>query len=168
MMMKREMKMRVRAAAILLCAVGLAAGSAMAQQDAPPPPHDGEMHGPPGGPGGRGFGPERRIEMLQKRLNLSTDQTAQLKTIFSEERTKSEALRSNESLSREDRRSQMMAIHEDGETKLHAVLTPEQKTKYDEMEAKMREHMQDGHRGGPGGPLHGDGAPPPPPPASQQ
>jgi periplasmic protein CpxP/Spy len=168
--MKSDMRKRVWVAAILVCAVGLAAGPAMAQQDAPPPAPDGQRHGPPGGPGGWGGNPERRTEMLQKRLNLSTDQTAQLKTIFGEERTKTEALRSNASLSREDRRSQMMAIHEDGETRLHALLTPDQKSRYDDMEARMRERTQDGRRGGPGGPPRsgGDGPPPPPPPSSQE
>ena len=158
-MMRNEGKKTFRAAAILLCAVGLATGVAMAQQDAPPPSPDGHMHGPPpDGRWGRG-GPERRLDMLQKRLNLTTDQTAQLKTIFGDERGKMEGLRSNTALSREDRRSQMMAIHEEGETKFLAVLTPEQKTKYDEMEAKMRERMQEHRRDGP--PQGGGSAPPP-------
>jgi hypothetical protein len=64
-----------------------------------------------------------------------------------------EALRSNSSLSREDMRTQMMAIHSDEVTKVKALLTPDQATKYDEMEA---------HRGrGMGGPPPDGGGQPP-------
>ena len=153
-----------RTAAVLLCAGGLMVSSAVAQQqDAPPPPPDGQMQGPPpGGHEGRGGNPERRVEMLQKHLRLTDDQTAQVKSIFGEERSKMEALRSNTALAPQDKRAQMMAIHEDGDAKIHAVLTPEQKTKYDEMEARMRERRRGGPQGQPGG-----DATPPPPPAPQ-
>jgi Spy/CpxP family protein refolding chaperone len=101
--------------------------------------------------------------MMQRQLNLSTDQTAQLRTIMGDERTKMEALRSNTSLSREDRGAQMMAIHKDGQAKIEAMLTPDQKTKYQAMEDRMRERGAERGRGpgGPGGP--GGDAPPPPP-----
>jgi Spy/CpxP family protein refolding chaperone len=162
--MKSSMETRMlRAAAVLLCGAGLAMSSAMAQQSAPPPPPDGQMQGPPpGGQWGRGPNAERRVEMLQKRLNLSADQTAQVKAIFEGERGKMEALRANTSLAPQDRRSQMMAIHQDGEAKIQAVLTPDQKTKYEEMQAKERERMQERRQGG-----GGDGSAPPPPPPQQ-
>jgi Spy/CpxP family protein refolding chaperone len=105
------------------------------------------------------------MERLQKFLKLSDDQTAQIKTIMADERTKMEALRSNGAAPR-DNRAQMMAIHQDGETKIHALLTPDQQKKYDDMQARMRERMEErGGRGpgGPGGP-GGDNPPPPPPP----
>ncbi len=113
--------------------------------DAPPPPPDG------GGP--RRGGPERRLEMLQQQLNLTSDQMTQAHAIFAAERTRMEALRSNSALAPEDRRTQMMAIHQDGDAKLRAILTPDQVTKYDAMQARMREHRRDG-----------DAPPPPPPP----
>jgi protein CpxP len=165
--MENDMGKRMfRTAAVLVCGAGLAMGTAMAQQDAAPPPPDGQMQGPP--PGGRGgmMNPERRVEMLQKRLGLSADQTAQVKAIFEGERGKMEALRSNADMAPQDRRTQMMAIHEDSDAKIHAVLSPDQKTKYDEMQARERERMQEHRQGGPGG--DGSGAPPPPPPAPQQ
>jgi Spy/CpxP family protein refolding chaperone len=158
--MNKQMDSKMfRAAAILLCAGGLMVSAAMAQQPQDAPPPDGAMQGPPPGGGWHG-GPEHRVEMLQKHLNLTSDQTAQLKSILDGERAKAEAVRSNTALAPQDRRAQMMAIHEDGEAKVHAILTPEQKTKYDEMEARMR----DRHRGGP----PSDGSAPPPPPAPQQ
>lgn len=162
--MKSNMEVKMfRAAAVLLCGAGLAMGSAMAQQNPPPPP-DGQMQGPP--PGGRGgmMNPERRVEMLQKRLDLSADQTAQVKAIFEGERGKMEALRSNTALAPQDRRTQMMAIRQDSESKIEGILTPDQKSKYAEIQAQERQRMQE--RRGPGG----DGAapPPPPPPGPQQ
>ncbi len=160
-MTKQMDRKMFRAAAVLLCAGGLMLSSAVAQQqDAPPPPQDGQMQGPPpGGHEGRG-GPERRLEMLQKHLNLTDDQTAQMKTILEGEKAKAEAIRANTSLEPRDRRAQMMAVHEDSEAKIHAILTPDQKTKFDEMEARMREHR----RGRPEGPPPADGAVPPPAP----
>jgi Spy/CpxP family protein refolding chaperone len=109
-----------------------------------------------GGPRG---GPEHRIEMLQHELNLSTDQTEQVKALFAAERTRAEALRSNNSGAPEDRRAQMMSIRQETETKLRAMLTADQATKYDAMQARMRQHMQD---------RQGDGPPPPPSGQPQQ
>lgn len=91
--------------------------------------------------------------MLQQQLNLTPDQTTQVRAIFASERTKMEALRSNNALSPDDRRTQMMAIHQDSDSKMRGILTPDQVTKYDAMQARMREHRRDG-----------DAPPPPPPP----
>jgi periplasmic protein CpxP/Spy len=108
------------------------------QTDAPPPPPDG-------GPHRGGMRPEHRVEMLQHALNLTPDQTSQVRAVMESERPKMEALRGNSSLSQEDRRTQMMVIHQDESSRIRALLTPDQATKYDNMEARMREHR------GPGG-----------------
>jgi len=150
---------RVRSAGILVCGAVLAVVPAMARQCAPPAPPQGDAQGPPpGAPGGRGgMNPERRLEMMQRQLSLTPDQTTAIKATFADERSKMEAARSADaSLSPEDRRAKMMARHEEENTKIEAVLTPDQKTKYEAMQARMRERMQ--NRQG------GDGAPPPPPP----
>ena len=156
LVMKNLMKVQMfRAAAVLVCSAGLMASAALAQtQDAPPPPPaDGQQQGPPPD-GHRGFDPERRVEMMQRRLNLSADQTTQVRAIFADERGKMEALRGNTSLAPADRRAQGEALRQDQRTRVEAVLTPDQKAKYEEMEERMRE----GRRGGPEG-----GAPPPAP-----
>jgi protein CpxP len=159
---------RMRTAGIVLCGAVLAIVPAVAQQDAPPPPPPpGQMQGPPPPPDGfrggrRGMmGPERRVEFLQKQLNLSDDQTAQVKGIFKDGRGKMEALRSNTTLAPEDRRTQFEALRKDEDARIKGVLTPDQKSKYEEMEARMREHMRGPRGGGP------DGPPPPPPPPSE-
>lgn len=149
---------------VLACGLGIVAmGAAMAQDQAPPPPPSGQMQGPPGGHGGM-MDPGRRAEHMKHELGLSNDQTAQVKAILEDSHTKMEAVRSNSSASQEDRHSQMMTIHQAENDKIEALLTPDQKTKYQ----AMQQHMRDRMRGGPGGPPAGDTAPPPPPPASPQ
>jgi len=96
--------------------------------------------------------------MLEKQLGLSTDQTTQIKAIFADERSKMEALHNDTATAEQEKRPKMMAIRQDGEARMVAVLTPDQKAKYQEMEAKRREHMGERRPGGEG--------PPPPPPAA--
>lgn len=158
--MKSQVKtMTVRLAAVLLFGAGVMTTVAMAQSDAPAPPPQGQQGPPPGGPGGRrgGMDPEQRVERLQKVLKLSDDQTTQVKAVFEDGRSKMEALRSNTALAPQDKRTQGEALRQQEEAKLEAILTPAQKTKYEEMRAKQQERMQE-HRGGQGG----AGAPPPP------
>ena len=96
--------------------------------------------------------------MLEKQLGLSTDQTTQIKAIFADERSKMEALHNDTATAEQEKRPKMMAIRQDGEARMVAVLTPDQKAKYQEMEAKRREHMGERRPGGEG--------PPSPPPAA--
>jgi protein CpxP len=158
-----------RAAVVVLCSSGLVMGAAVAQQNAAPPPPDGQqqgappdgqMQGPPQG-GQRGMDPERRLQMMQQRLSLNDSQTAQIRQIFTESRAQMETLRSNASLAPEDRRAQMMTLHQGEQSRIRAVLTPDQQTKYDAMQTRMRERR--GDEGGQGAP-----APPPPPTTPQQ
>jgi len=149
---------RMRVAGLLLCSAMLAIVPAMAQDTPPPPPAQGDAQGPPPG-GGRGGGmmnPARRLEMMQKQLELSPEQSTAIKAILDDEQTKMEAMRADTAMSREDRRSKMMTMREAEKTKIEAVLTKDQNVKYEAMEARMRGRRQQG-----GG---GDGPPPPPPP----
>jgi Spy/CpxP family protein refolding chaperone len=146
-----------RVAAVLLVSAGLFVSAAVAQNDAPPPPQ-GQMQGPPpGGPRGPMEDPARRTMRLQKQLGLSDEQTAQVKTVLADSGAKMETLRANQDLDPRDRRTQMMALRKDEETRLEAIFTPDQKAKYEEMMAQERARMQ--NRGG------GPGGPPPPPPS---
>lgn len=152
-----------RAAAALLCGVGLMVSSAVAQQDAaPPPPPAGQQQGPPmGGP--HGMDPARRAAMMQRHLDLTAGQTAQVQQIFTEEQAKMESLRTDTTLAPADRRTQMMGLHQGVQTRIRAVLTPDQQAKFDAMQARMRERRMGGAN---------QSAPPPPPdaatPAPQQ
>jgi periplasmic protein CpxP/Spy len=103
-----------------------------------------------GGGHGRGMDPDRQLEHLTKQLNLTADQQSQIKPILVDRQQKMQALWRNQSLSQEDRHTQMQAIHQDTETKIEAVLNDQQKQKYQAMQEHMREH----------GPGQGGDAPP--------
>jgi Spy/CpxP family protein refolding chaperone len=102
--------------------------------------------------------PARRLQMMKERLGLSDAQSAQVKAVFEDERTKTEALRADQTSDRAAMRPKMEAIRKDSETRIDAILTPDQKTKWDAMRAEMQQRGR-----GPGGPPPA-GAPPQPPP----
>lgn len=154
---------RLMRAGVLFCGLCLAAGAVVAQE-APPPPPAGEQ-GPPPGP--RGRGPEQRIEMMQKELNLTPDQTAKVRSIFAADRDKMMAIRNDSSLSQEDRRDKMMKLQHEQSEKIKGVLDDAQKPKFDAMQARMRDRMQERREGGAPPAPSGDTAPPPPPPPPQ-
>ena len=136
-----------------LLAIG-ASGAAFAQDTPPPPPDQGQA-GPPQGGRGMRMDPTRQLERLTRELSLTTDQQSQIKPMLFERQQKMQALMQNESLSQEDRRTQARTISEGTNNSIKALLTDEQKQKFDAMQANMR-------RNGPGG--GGPGGPPPPPP----
>jgi periplasmic protein CpxP/Spy len=144
-----------RAGVLALCAVALCAVPMRAQDNSTPPQGQGG-HGHWGGPGGmhgRGLG------MLTKQLDLTPDQVTQIKGIFADEGTQMKALHEDTSTPQADKRQKMFSIHKDSHERFMAVLTPEQTTKFQAMEARMREHRgEHGHGNGQGG-----GTPPPPP-----
>jgi len=53
-------------------------------------------------------------------------------------------LRNDTSLSQDDRRSKMMDIRKSSQDKIRAILTDDQKTKYDALLAEMRDRMRQG------------------------
>ncbi|HZB89264.1 MAG TPA: hypothetical protein VE291_11435 [Terracidiphilus sp.] len=125
----------------LLCC-GIATAPA---QDNPQPQQDGQYsRGPGGGPGG-GQGranPDRQLERLTGELGLSSDQQAQIRPILVDRQQKTQALFQNQSLSEQDRRQQMRAISEASRAATRAVLTDDQKQKFDAIQD------QRGRRGG--------------------
>ena len=102
------------------------------------------------------------VEFLTKKLNLTPDQVTQVKAIDADTMKQAEAVRADTSIAGPDKRTKMMDIHKASEAKIRGLLTDDQKTKYDALQAEMRERMQN-RQGGPGGP-----PPPPPPPTPPQ
>jgi Spy/CpxP family protein refolding chaperone len=80
--------------------------------------------------------------MLTKRLNLTPDQVTQVKAIDADQMSQMKALRDDTTTPKADKRSKMMEIHQASQDKIRNVLTDEQKTKYDAMQAKMKERRQ--------------------------
>ncbi|MCG8392699.1 MAG: hypothetical protein MI745_06420 [Pseudomonadales bacterium] len=75
------------------------------------------------GPGHKGG--ERMAEHMQKQLELTDEQTAQIQTIFTEQGEK------------------MKALHEETREKINAVLTPEQQDKLAELKEKRKERWEE-------------------------
>ena len=55
-----------------------------------------------------------------------------------------ESLRADTTLAPADRRTQMMGLHQGVQTRIRAVLTADQQTKFDAMQAQMRERRMGG------------------------
>jgi periplasmic protein CpxP/Spy len=106
-----------------------------------------------------------QLEFLTKQLNLTPDQVTQVKAIDADTMKQMMALRSDTSLTPDEKKPKMTAIHQASQDKIRALLTDDQKTKFDALEAEMREHR--GNRGGGGG-GYGPPPPPPPPPSAPQ
>ena len=139
---------------LALCTTALSALPSMAQDPAPPPAQD--QAGPPnGGHRGSGQREEHQIEFLTKKLNMTPDQVAQVKAIDDDSRTQMMALRQDTTTPQADKRAKMMDLHKASQAKIRAVLTDDQKTKYDALQAQMKERRES--REG------GQAAPPPPP-----
>ena len=74
----------------------------------------------------RNFDPQKAAQHIGKRLGLSADQTAKLEPILATQQQKVASLRSDTSLTPDQRREQFRAIHKDTQTQLATVLTPDQ------------------------------------------
>ena len=144
----------IRTAALAFSGALLFALPVMAQDTTP-------AQGPP--PGGRGRPSpaemqERQLNMLTQKLSLTPDQVTQVKAIQSDEATQMKALRDDTSTSRDDKRTKMMDIRKSSNDKIRALLTPDQQTKFDAMQAQMKADAQERMKERQGG------APPPQPP----
>lgn len=135
------------ACAVVVVGLLFAAASALAQE------------GGPGEGGGRHHGrmmsPEERTEHLTKALSLSDEQKGKALSIFQDEQKQVQAVRSDSSLSQDDRWSKMREIHQNTTAQIKGTLNPDQAKKFDEMQQRMEErHEQRGNN-------KKDNAPPP-------
>lgn len=105
-----------------------------------------------GGPGG--FNPQqmaaRRLDEMTTELKLTTDQHDKIKKIQDDMAPQMQAIRNDNSLSRDQRRAKMQPLREQSNSQIKQLLTPEQQTKFDAMEAQRRARF--GGMGGNGGP----------------
>lgn len=139
---------------LILLAASVLSIAAFAQDATPnnqPPAQEnsGGHHGP--------MDPAQRTQALTQQLNLTADQQAKVQQILQSESSQMESLRSDSSLSQQDRHSKMMAIHQTSDTQIRALLDPDQQKKWDAMQAKRGQWGR--HRGAPNG---GDQQAPPP------
>ncbi|MGC2636063.1 MAG: hypothetical protein WA294_02720 [Acidobacteriaceae bacterium] len=122
----------------------LGAGSALYAQDNSAAPAQEQQQGQWNGGHDRHMqDPDHQLQHMTKQLDLSADQQTQIRPILVDRQQKMQALWQNQSLSREDRHTQMESIREDSKSKIEAVLNDQQKQKFEAMQDRMR-----GRRGG--------------------
>ena len=131
-----------RTATLLLCSVTLVLPALAQNGSAGSGP---QTQGPPGGGpgGGRGGNPARRLEMMQKQLDLTPEQTEKVKVILAEGREKMMAARQDQTGSQEDRREKMMGMMKKENEKIKDVLTEDQKKKFEVMQKEQQERMKE-------------------------
>jgi len=132
--------------AVLIVAVACTiTGSAVAQSSEGNGPQSAQAGEPPEHGWGHGhFDPEKRTEMLTKQLKLTSDQQPRVLDILKSEQSQMEKLRSDSSLSQDDRRSKMMDIHKSSNDQIRALLDSDQQKKWDKMQSERGQWQ--GHR----------------------
>jgi ABC-type uncharacterized transport system ATPase subunit len=119
-------------------------GAALAQDNAAPPQEQDHSTR-----GAHPMDPDRMLQRLTRELDLTADQQSQIKPLLVDHQQKVEALVQDQSVSQQDRHAKMKTLSEDMHSKIAAVLTDQQKQKFESM-------LQRTHRGG-------ENSPPPPP-----
>ena len=88
----------------------------------------------------RNFSPQQLAAHLGKRLNLTSDQVAQITPILAARQQQMQTLRADASLSQQDRHTKVRAIMQDTNSKIEAVLNDTQKQQFEQMLAERRAH----------------------------
>ena len=78
----------------------------------------------------------KRLEHMVKDLGLTDQQKAQVEGIFKSQHPAMKAIRENPSLSKEQKREQIKPIMESTKQQISAILTPEQREKWEGMRKK--------------------------------
>jgi Spy/CpxP family protein refolding chaperone len=141
---------------LLATGVMLAQEPGSAPEQAAPQADAGAMSGHHRG--GHGMDPDKRLARMTKRYNLTADQQSQIKPILQDDQQQMQAMHSDTATSRDDKRAKMQSMHQGSTQKIEAVMTDEQKQKYEADQQKMQERRAQHTHGGANGP---EGAPPP-------
>jgi len=88
--------------------------------------------------------PDEVVAKMDSKLSLSDDQKAKITPIIAERQEKMKSLAS-EGGRRRTKAHEMKAIMNDSDKKIKALLTDDQKKKYDELQREMREERRQAH-----------------------
>ena len=117
--------------AVMACLM-FATMAVFAQDQAAPPQGGGQWQR--GGPPPTA---DQRLQRMTQALNLTEDQQAKIKPILENEMTQMQSLRSDTSLSQDDRMAKMKQIRESSASQINPILTPDQQKQYAEMMSRM-------------------------------
>jgi protein CpxP len=84
----------------------------------------------------------KKIDKLKTELNLTDEQVATIKANRQAIRTKVQAIIQNDSLSRTDKKEQLMSIKDANKDSMKTILTADQYTKWQELRKERMEKMQ--------------------------
>jgi len=131
---------------LALLAVCTFALSAIAQQTPPAETHEGHEHGQ-----GHGHDMDHKMptadEMVQtmsEKLSLTDDQKVKVRKIAEDTHKKMEAMRADQSMTREDRMAKARSMHDSAMAQVRSILNDDQKKKLDEWQKEMQEHRKNG------------------------
>jgi Spy/CpxP family protein refolding chaperone len=85
---------------------------------------------------------DTQLQRLSKKLKLTDEQKPQVKTILEEQRNQMQKEMEASSGDPGANRDKMREIHENASSKIRALLTDDQKTKYDKLQAQRQARMQ--------------------------
>jgi Spy/CpxP family protein refolding chaperone len=143
--MLKQWLLLLLAAGLISLASSYATAQDSSSNDQQSPPSHGNGPGRHGGPPD----PAQRTQELTKKLNLTSDQQTKVQDILTSERSQMESLRQDTSQSQQGRRAKMMDIHKSSDTQIRALLDSTQQKKWDDLQAKRGQWMQNRGGGGP-------------------
>jgi protein CpxP len=141
----------------------MATGVMLAQEpgSAPEGAPQAEGGGMGGHHGGHMMDPDQRLAQMTKRYKLTADQQSQIKPILQDEQQQMQTLHADTSTPQADKRAKMMSMHQADTQKIEAVLTDDQKQKFEADQQKMQQRRAEHMHGGQGGPPPADAGQPP-------
>ncbi len=87
---------------------------------------------------------ENNRKQMMAELNLTKKQLQEFKALNTEYGPKLKALRSDSTLDKKQRRQQVMQLTQERDEKIKSILTPEQVTKYKELQKEQMENRRNG------------------------
>ncbi len=130
------------------------AGNAAPQASQNQPAQDQPAQEQPGQENGmrrHGPDPARRTAELTRHLNLTADQQTKVRQALDAERSQMESVHQDSSLSQPDRHAKMMGIRQSTDAQIRGLLDSTQQKKFDEMQARREQRMEERHQGPPQG-----------------
>ncbi len=129
----------------------LASGTLFAQEpgSAPEqaaPPSQGQMDRGQMDQGGRGgmhrglrMDPDERLARMTKRYKLTSDQQSQIKPILADEQQQMQSMRGDQSGAGQEKMDRMRSMRQADNQKIEAILTDDQRKKFESDQQKMQE-----------------------------
>jgi Spy/CpxP family protein refolding chaperone len=79
------------------------------------------------------------MDKMMEQLNLTDAQKSQVKQLHQDGRAQMKQVESDSSLSAAQKKDKMKQLHQDQMSKMEALLTPDQKTKWEQMKSERKE-----------------------------